>query len=76
MNHTPLHHHFNDGIFRGIGSAEPCARCVLERAAPDLLDCLRLAVARIELANQEGDPIMSAWLIDARAAIAKAEGKP
>ncbi len=44
-------------------------------AAPDILDCLRLAVARVELANQEGSPIMSAWLIDARAAIAKAEGE-
>jgi hypothetical protein len=43
-------------------------------AAPDLLAALRMAVARIEVANAEGNPILSAWLADARAAIARAEG--
>ena len=44
-------------------------------AVPDLLTVLRAAVARVELANREGDPILSAWLPDAQAAIAKAEGR-
>lgn len=44
-------------------------------AAPDLLDLMRSAVARIEQANAEGNPILSAWLTDARAAIAKATGE-
>jgi hypothetical protein len=39
----------------------------------DLLDTLKAAVARIELANKEGNPILSAWLPDAKAIIAKAE---
>jgi len=33
---TPLHHHPNDGAFR-----EDCARCNLERAAPELLEALQ-----------------------------------
>lgn len=51
------------------------ANANLIAAAPDLLDLMRAAVARIELANAEGDAILSAWLIDARAAIAKATGE-
>lgn len=41
-------------------------------AVPDLLHQLQMAVVRVELANREGDPILSAWLPGARAAIAKA----
>lgn len=41
-------------------------------AAPKLLEALEAAVARIELANTEGNPILSAWLPSARAAIAEA----
>jgi hypothetical protein len=44
-------------------------------AAPDLLAVLQFAVGRVELANAEGNPILSAWLSDARAAIARATGK-
>ena len=44
-------------------------------AAPVLLAALEFAAARIELANAEGDPILSAWLPDARAAIAQANGE-
>ena len=43
-------------------------------AAHDLLDVLKAAVCRVELANSEGNPILSAWLPDAKAAIAKVEG--
>jgi hypothetical protein len=32
---------------------------------------LEAAVARVELANSEGNPILSAWLPDARAALGK-----
>lgn len=41
-------------------------------AAPLLLAALEFAAARIELANEEGDAILSAWLPDARTAIAQA----
>jgi len=46
----------------------------LYASAFDLLEILKSAVARIEIANEEGDRILSAWLPDARAAISKAEG--
>jgi len=29
--------------------------------------CLREAIARVEIANAEGDQILSAWLVDAKA---------
>jgi hypothetical protein len=44
-------------------------------AARDLLTALQFAVSRVELANAEGNPILSAWLTDARAAIALATSK-
>ena len=44
-------------------------------AHDDLVEALQAAVARIEVANKEGDPILSAWLPDARAALAKARGE-
>ena len=50
------------------------ANARLIAAAPELKDLLAAAIARIELANQEGNPILSAWLPDAKAAIAKVEG--
>ena len=37
-------------------------------------EALEQAIARIEVANQEGNPIMSAWLPDAKAALALAKG--
>jgi hypothetical protein len=39
-------------------------------------EALAAAVARVELANAEGNPIMSAWLSDAKAALALADGRP
>ena len=44
-------------------------------AAPELLDLLKIAVARVEIANAEGNDILSAWLTDAQNAIAKATGE-
>ena len=41
---------------------------------PELVEALRGAVARVELANGEGDPILSAWLPDAKALLARLEG--
>lgn len=32
-------------------------------------EALEAAVARVELANREGNPILSAWLPDAKAAL-------
>lgn len=49
-------------------------RSPVEKAAPDLLAALQFAVTRIEIANAEGNPILSAWLPDAKALIAKATG--
>ncbi len=40
-----------------------------------LLDVLRAAVARVELANAEGDPILSAWLPGAKDLLAQVPGK-
>ena len=72
---TPLHHHFQDGIFRGKNSPEPCARCILEHAAPELLEALKKIVAWHDCfppTSGEADlPIIS----QARAAIAQAEGR-
>ena len=50
-------------------SADP-----IRDAALELLETLKLAAARVKLANDEGDPILSAWLPGALATIAKAEG--
>ena len=55
----------------GVGKAN----AHLIAAGPELLEMLEIAVARIELANAESDPILSAWLPDARAVITKAEGR-
>ena len=51
------------------------ANARLIAAAPDLLRTLEAAVVRIENANREGDPILSAWLPGAEAVIAAA-GQP
>ncbi len=39
-----------------------------------MLATLKFAVARVKLANNEGDPILSAWLPGAQAIISKADG--
>lgn len=44
-------------------------------SAPDLLDLLETAVARVQIANEEGDPILSAWLSDALSTLRKAKGE-
>jgi len=51
------------------------ANARLIASAPEMLDCLRAAIARVEVANAEGDAIISAWLLSARAIVAKAEGR-
>lgn len=40
-----------------------------------LVDALIQAIARVQLANEEGNTILSAWLPVARAALKLAEGK-
>ena len=44
-------------------------------AAPDLLDLLEAAVARVQIANEEGQSILSAWLPDALSTLRKAKGE-
>jgi len=51
------------------------ANARLIAAAPDLLDLLESAVARIKIANEEGNPILSAWLSDALSTLRKAKGE-
>jgi hypothetical protein len=54
----------------GIGGvAESHENAKLIAAAPDLLLTLRLAIARVEIENAEGNPILSAWLKDAKALV-------
>lgn len=60
------------GSVSDVKDAEFIARACLRHA--ELLECLEAAVARVELANKEEDPILSAWLPDAKRAIAKAKG--
>lgn len=50
--------------------AQATAQALRLRASHDnMLGALKAAVVRIELANHEGNPILSAWLPDARATI-------
>jgi hypothetical protein len=58
------------GAYRSMAETHANARLIA--AAPELLAVLEMAVLRVELANSDGNPILSAWLLDARAAIAKA----
>jgi len=44
-------------------------------AIADLCDLLHTAIARVQIANAEGDPILSAWLPDARAALAQVDSR-
>ena len=44
-------------------------------ASPDLLDLLESAVARVQLANEDGNPILSAWLPEALSTLRKAKGE-
>jgi hypothetical protein len=62
------------GQFFDMGR-ENLANARLISTAPDLLDLLEAAVARVQIANDEGNPILSAWLPDARAALRKAKGE-
>ena len=50
------------------------ARLIAE--APAMLAALREAVARVTLANSEGEPILSAWLPDAAAILSRIDGTP
>lgn len=39
----------------------------------DMFNLLKAAIARVQIANEEGDPILSAWLPDAMETIKKIE---
>jgi hypothetical protein len=80
---TPLHHHFNDGIFRGKNSFDPCARCILEQAAPELLEACQYALDNLAAASRDNLITAPKWfhvqLSETRlmldSAIQKAENK-
>lgn len=42
----------------------------------NLIETLKAAILRVELENEEGNPIMSAWLPDAKSVLENAEGCP
>ena len=44
----PLHHHFNDGVYR-----ENCKRCRIERAAPKLLNACIAALSQLTEDREE-----------------------
>ncbi len=41
----------------------------------ELLPVLEAAISRVQLANEEGNPILSAWLPDALSTLRKAKGE-
>jgi len=55
------------------GALSPVGTMNLLAAAPDMRDLLEAAIIRVELANKEGDKILSAWLNDARDVLARAD---
>ncbi len=75
MKSTPEHNHPNMGIFRGIGSGEPCQRCILEHAAPDLLAACHQMWAALDerIYNASHGESVNEALKKIKAAIAKAE---
>ena len=63
----------SDGVMEHEGNCEILLNAVNSYDA--MKEALEQAIARIEVANQEGNPIMSAWLPDAKAALALAKGE-
>jgi len=56
---NPEHHHANDGTFY-----PECARCKLERAAPELLAACRVArlqLSEIRQALFDNQPVSNGW---------------
>ena len=57
-------------LVTGDSTAEALKTAQVFAAAPRLMLELQMAVARVELANAEGNPILSAWLTGAKSALA------
>lgn len=64
---------FYDGT-EAMTTEEVEANARLIAAAPELLGVLERAIRRLEIAHANGDSIMREWIVDARAALAKATG--
>lgn len=64
---------FYDGT-EAMPPEEVEANARLIAAAPELLGVLELAIRRLEIAHANGESIMREWIVDARAALAKATG--
>ena len=64
---------FYDGT-EAMPPEEVEANARLIAAAPELLGVLERAIRRLEIAHANGDSIMREWIVDARAALAKATG--
>ena len=67
------HNHLQDSIYRGKGSGDPYQRCILEHAAPDLLEACKVARNMISVACGEEAPFIKIGLTQIDAAISKAE---
>lgn len=63
----------SDGVMEHEGNCEILLNAVNSFDA--MREALEQAIARIEVANREGNQIMSAWLPDAKAALALAKGE-
>lgn len=77
--HTPgpwrIDRHLGCIVGQGGGPIGGEADLTLAAAAPELLHVIERAVRRLEIAHANGDTIMREWIVDARAAIAKATGE-
>ena len=65
----------NNKTICGLPKRENNDAANLIASAPDLIDLLEAAIARVQLANEEGNPILSAWLPDALSTLRKAKGE-
>jgi hypothetical protein len=54
----------------------PTSETIMRAPNQELLRHLRTAIKRVEIANAEGDPILSAWLPEAIAAVDAATDTP
>jgi len=74
--HSPFNHHTLLLFFKMKTEQNIIER--LQDAADliaELLPVLEAAISRVQLANEEGNPILSAWLPDALSTLRKAKGE-
>jgi len=73
-----MHEHAQYNDEESYHNGEGLAAETCEDAADliaELLPVLEAAISRVQLANEEGNPILSAWLPDALSTLRKAKGE-